>query len=117
MSSFSEQSSAGKSGSFFYFSNDGKYILKTIKHFEKQFLIKILKNYYYHLKENPDSYIAKIFGLHRIAFKLKKGYSWKTTRFIYFIIMNNSFNTHLNIDVSYDLKGSLYKRIVNSKEK
>ncbi len=30
MFSLEEQCSAGKSGSFFYYSNDGKYMLKTI---------------------------------------------------------------------------------------
>lgn len=48
----------------------------------------------------------KIFGLHKIVFtKLDSKTIDKT---IYFIIMNNAFNTSLNIDLWYDIKGSLY---------
>jgi 1-phosphatidylinositol-4-phosphate 5-kinase len=46
MNSLSEFMSSGKSGSFFYYSMDGKYTLKTIKFDEKLLLKKILKDYY-----------------------------------------------------------------------
>ncbi|KAJ3221068.1 TFIIH complex serine/threonine-protein kinase subunit kin28 [Clydaea vesicula] len=42
----SELGSPGKSGSFFYYSRDYRFIIKTIHHGEHKFLLKILKDYY-----------------------------------------------------------------------
>ena len=42
----SELGSPGKSGSFFYFSRDYRFIIKTIHHTEHKFMRKILKEYY-----------------------------------------------------------------------
>src|SRR4051794_17714170 len=42
----SELGSPGKSGSFFYFSRDYRFIIKTIHHTEHKFLRKVLKEYY-----------------------------------------------------------------------
>ena len=41
----SELGSPGKSGSFFYYSQDYRFIIKTIHHVEHKFLRKILKPY------------------------------------------------------------------------
>lgn len=38
--------SAGKSGSFFIFSFDGRFILKTLKKSELKTLLQMLENYY-----------------------------------------------------------------------
>lgn len=111
LKTFLEQTSSGKSGSFFYFSSDGQYVLKTIKKSEKTFLRSILDNYYKHLMTNPDSLITKIYGLHKIAFTRIRS-SNKIDKSIYFIIMSNTFNTPFTIHTRYDLKGSLYKREV-----
>ncbi len=59
LTSLSELTSTGKSGSFFYYSADGKYTLKTISRTEFHFLKKVLKNYYTHLIENPHTLIIK----------------------------------------------------------
>lgn len=42
----SEIGSPGKSGSFFYYSRDYRFIIKTIHHGEHKFMRKILKEYY-----------------------------------------------------------------------
>merc|ERR1719505_48000 len=44
-----ESYSEGRSGSFFYFTCDSRFIVKTITHREAKFLLKILKNYVMHL--------------------------------------------------------------------
>jgi len=59
MASLIEQSSTGKSGSFFYYSEDRKYMLKTISRKEFHFLKAILKAYHLYLKNNPDSLIIR----------------------------------------------------------
>ena len=96
--------SSGKSGSFFYYTQDGNFMLKTIRKEEFKLLKSILKAYYNHVtKENVDSLISRIYGLHKIVFYKKKAI---TKNKIYFCIMNNVFNTPNKINVRYDLKGS-----------
>ena len=99
----SELGSPGKSGSFFYFSRDYRFIIKTIRHSEHQFLRSILKRYHAHVRENPHTLLSRFYGLHRV--KLPHG------RKIHFVIMNNLFPAHKDIHESYDLKGSTVGRI------
>lgn len=98
----SELGSPGKSGSFFYFSRDYKYIIKTIHHAEHKFLRKILKDYYRHVEENPNTLLSQFYGLHRV----KMPYGKK----IHFVVMNNLFPPHRDIHQTYDLKGSTLGR-------
>lgn len=98
----SELGSPGKSGSFFYFSRDFRFIIKTIHHNEHKMLRKVLKDYYNHVKNNPDTLISQFYGLHRV--KLPFG------RKIHFIVMNNLFPPHRDIHRTYDLKGSTLGR-------
>lgn len=64
--------STGKSGSFFYYTVDSKYLLKTISSTEFSFLKKILQPYYYHIEKNPNTYITRFYGMHKIKFKMPK---------------------------------------------
>lgn len=98
----SELGSPGKSGSFFYFSRDYKYIIKTIHHSEHKFLRKILKDYYRHVTDNPNTLLSQFYGLHRV----KMPYGKK----IHFVVMNNLFPPHRDIHETFDLKGSTIGR-------
>lgn len=98
----SELGSPGKSGSFFYFSRDYKYIIKTIHHAEHKFLRKILKDYYDHVEDNPNTLLSQFYGLHRV----KAPYGRK----IHFVVMNNLFPPHRDIHSTFDLKGSTVGR-------
>ncbi|GAP92413.1 putative phosphatidylinositol-4-phosphate 5-Kinase [Rosellinia necatrix] len=98
----SELGSPGKSGSFFYFSRDYKYIIKTIHHGEHKFLRKILKDYYNHVVDNPNTLLSQFYGLHRV----KMPYGKK----IHFVVMNNLFPPHRDIHTTFDLKGSTIGR-------
>lgn len=98
----SELGSPGKSGSFFYFSRDYRFIIKTISHSEHKFLRSILKDYHQHVKTNPHTLLSRFYGLHRV--KLPRG------RKIHFVIMNNLFPPHRDIHETFDLKGSAYGR-------
>ncbi|KAF9269565.1 SAICAR synthase-like protein [Marasmius fiardii PR-910] len=98
----SELGSPGKSGSFFYFSRDYRFIIKTIHHKEHKFLLRVLKKYYEHVKSNPHTLLSRFYGLHRV--KLPRG------RKIHFVIMNNLFPPHKDIHETYDLKGSTVGR-------
>ena len=111
INSLKSQCSAGKSGSLFYYTADGLYMLKTISHDEFEHFKAIMKNYYHHMLAYPHTMITRFFGLHKIKFT-------RTTRIerVYFVIMANVFNTPQNIGVRYDLKGSLYGRTSRKKE-
>ena len=98
----SELGSPGKSGSFFYFSRDYRFIIKTIRHNEHKFLRSILKEYHLHIKLNPHTLLSRFYGLHRV--KLPGG------KKIHFVIMNNLFPPHRDIHETYDLKGSAIGR-------
>ncbi|OAL34042.1 hypothetical protein AYO20_06690 [Fonsecaea nubica] len=98
----SELGSPGKSGSFFYFSRDYKYIIKTIHHAEHKLLRKILRDYYRHVLDNPNTLISQFYGLHRV--KIPYG------RKIHFVVMNNLFPPHRDIHQMFDLKGSTVGR-------
>lgn len=98
----SELGSPGKSGSFFYFSRDYKYIIKTIHHGEHKFLRMILKDYYTHVVNNPNTLLSQFYGLHRV--KIPYG------RKIHFVVMNNLFPPHRDIHRTFDLKGSTIGR-------
>jgi 1-phosphatidylinositol-4-phosphate 5-kinase len=98
----SELGSPGKSGSFFYFSRDYRFIIKTIHHSEHKFLRRVLRDYYTHVQKNPHTLLSRFYGLHRV--KLPRG------RKIHFVIMNNLFPPHKDVHETYDLKGSTVGR-------
>ncbi|KAG8774315.1 Phosphatidylinositol-4-phosphate 5-kinase [Serendipita sp. 397] len=100
----SELGSPGKSGSFFYYSRDYRFIIKTIRHIEHKWLRRVLKDYYRHVKDNPHTLISRFYGLHRV--KLPRG------KKIHFVIMNNLFPAHRDIHETYDLKGSTVGRLL-----
>jgi 1-phosphatidylinositol-4-phosphate 5-kinase len=92
----SELASAGKSGSFFYYSRDYRFIIKTIHHTEHKFMRKILKEYHDHVSSNPDTLLCRYYGLHRV--KLPHG------RKIHFVVMGNVLPPNKDIHETYDLK-------------
>ena len=105
----SELNSPGKSGSFFYYSRDYKYIIKTVHHSEHIHLRKHLHEYYNHVKSNPDTLICQFYGLHRVKMPISFNNQIKHRK-IYFLVMNNLFPPHLEIHTTYDLKGSTWGR-------
>ncbi|KAL9050881.1 MAG: hypothetical protein Q9162_006356 [Coniocarpon cinnabarinum] len=105
----SELGSPGKSGSFFYFSRDYKYIIKTIHHAEHVLLRKVLKQYYNHVSQHRNTLLSQFYGLHRV----KTPWSGKK---IHFVVMNNLFPPHLDIHRMFDLKGSLLGRDFNEED-
>ena len=59
LSSLTQFCSSGKSGSLFYYSFNGRFILKTISQNEFFFFRQILKNYYLYFNRKKDSLITK----------------------------------------------------------
>ncbi|KAI7888178.1 uncharacterized protein EV154DRAFT_539451 [Mucor mucedo] len=104
----SELGSPGKSGSFFYYSKDYRFIIKTIHYTEHKFMRKILKEYHQHISENTSTLLCRYYGLHRV--KLPHG------RKIHFVVMSNVFPPSKDIHETYDLKGSTLGRLLPEEE-
>lgn len=99
--SLKELVSTGKSKSFFYFSYDSQFVLKTISEDEFEFFKRFLPSYYNYIQLNPETLIQRFYGLHSMT------YNEGT---MHFVVMNNCFNSQLEIHYKYDLKGSSYQR-------
>mmetsp|Transcript_2646 Transcript_2646/g.4035 ORF Transcript_2646/g.4035 Transcript_2646/m.4035 type:complete len:423 (+) Transcript_2646:871-2139(+) len=105
--------SNSKSGAFFFFSNDGRYMIKTIEQAESKCLLKMLQGYYLHLKSNPGSMISRFFGLHRVKFRRPV----HGRRKYHFVIMQSVFHTSRYIHAIFDLKGSEVGRYATENDK
>eukprot|EP00347_Sterkiella_histriomuscorum_P008734 403343955 len=103
-SSLYELCSSGKSGSLFYYTEDQKYMLKTISRDEFKKLKEILKQYYNHIQNNPFTLITKFFGLHKVSWTVKAIIHKK-----YLVVMNNVFRD-FDVGIRFDLKGSTQGR-------
>lgn len=108
--SFTALVSSGKSGSLFYYSMDGKFMLKTIARDEFYKLLDTLQPYHEHLSKNPESLLARYYGLHKVKYS-ENGKSKEQ----YIIIMNNMFRK-FTPDIKYDLKGSVKGRNTELKD-
>jgi Ca2+-binding EF-hand superfamily protein len=116
LSAYRELFSTGRSGSFFYYSIDGKYVIKTIRYDEYKFLKNILMDYHQHVKKYPKTLITKFFGLQEMAFQPKGCVRTCRTTRLYLCIMDNIFGTDKSIQQRFDLKGSTYKRTVGQEK-
>ena len=94
----------GKSGAFFYFTHDSKFLVKTITKAETQFFISILRPYTEYLNDNPDVVANRFLGLHSCQM-----YGLR----FYFVVMQNIFLADLQPHEKYDLKGSWVDRSTN----
>ncbi|KAG8050693.1 hypothetical protein GUJ93_ZPchr0009g730 [Zizania palustris] len=102
-----ELSSPGKSGSFFYFTNDDKYMIKTMKKSEVKVLLRMLPAYYKHVRSFDNTLVTKFFGLHCVKIT---GAIQKKVRFV---IMGNLFCSNYTIHRRFDLKGSSHGRMTD----
>jgi len=119
LSSLAELGSEGKSGSFFYFTSDNMYLVKTVHKDEHKLLRQILPQYYHHMtrpgnsgpgEPKPESLLTRIVGCH--VLRLSKHSKIGADK-IYFVVMTNILNTDLDISRRFDLKGSWVGRKTN----
>eukprot|EP01097_Dermamoeba_algensis_P009958 TRINITY_DN7180_c0_g1_i1.p1 TRINITY_DN7180_c0_g1~~TRINITY_DN7180_c0_g1_i1.p1 ORF type:complete len:705 (-),score=151.69 TRINITY_DN7180_c0_g1_i1:190-2004(-) len=99
--------SEGRSGSFFCFSPDKNFIIKTIPDYEAYALKDILSEYYLHLSKHPESLLIRFYGLHQIDIQYSKT--------VFVVVMGNIFNTNRKLHQRFDLKGSWIDRYKGSK--
>lgn len=88
LTALNEKCSTGKSGAFFYLTLDNKVFLKTIPKDEFIFFTKILKQYYEHMTNNPNTLVVRTYGLYKLKIFVNK----EKIKTIYFISMENIFS-------------------------
>lgn len=99
--------SNSKSGEFFFYSHNKKYMIKTVSKQECHTMMEMLPGYYRHLMSQPSTLLTKYFGLYQV----------KSTRTIHFLIMGNVFPPGLQMTRLYDLKGSTKGRSASEKDR
>jgi len=97
-----------KSGSFFFYSADYRFVLKTCTKREAAFMMAALPQYHEHLMQNRFTLLCRFFGLHRVQNRGKR---------VYFVVMGNVFPIDKPIHERYDLKGSTRNRFTTDAER
>lgn len=99
--------SEGRSGSFFVFTPDKRFIIKTLPANEATLLQKILPFYVSYLLSNPKSLIVRFYGLYCVSLTSHTA--------VYTVVMANMFFGSKTLNERYDLKGSWVHRKVGKK--
>ena len=100
---FIEFISNAKSGQFFFYSSDGRYMIKTMTNTESKFLRRILPDYFRHCCDNPNTMMTRFLGMYRVKL-------YHLRRNVKFVIMNSVYYTDKYLQSFYDLKGSVIGR-------
>mmetsp|Transcript_448 Transcript_448/g.898 ORF Transcript_448/g.898 Transcript_448/m.898 type:complete len:217 (+) Transcript_448:1407-2057(+) len=109
---FKAGESEGKSGSFFFFSHDDKFIIKTMFQEELDIMIESLRQYHDYIEQNPSSLIARIYGVFQVEMEGIVP--------VNLLVMRNTMQKlrrRNDITKIYDLKGSFKNRIVLPSQK
>lgn len=101
--------SNSKSGQFFFYTYDKRFMIKTMSKAECKFIRQILPQYFDYVRLNPHTLLTRFYGIHRV----KPSGSEKMR----FLIMGSVFYTDKYIHECYDLKGSTHGRAATEKEK
>lgn len=101
-----ERVSEGKSGAFFYFTQDRKYVVKTMTHEELRSLLCMLPQYCTFIQNQPNTFVTRFFGCHALKMYGKT---------VFFMVMQSVFDTKLQIHERFDLKGSWVGRLEGRK--
>ena len=102
--------SQGKSGSFFFFSHDRKFIIKTMNDEELATFKRMFKDYYEYLSKNPGSIMARIYGIFTVHME--------DIVPVHLILMGNtcSYESTEFVEHIFDLKGSEFNRKVKGRQ-
>jgi 1-phosphatidylinositol-4-phosphate 5-kinase len=93
----------GKSGAFFIFTRDKRFILKTATGPERDFLWEMLPYYFLYIRKNPNTLLPRFYGVYSMKHEGIGG-------MVRFVVMNNVFATPSPLNEIYDLKGSTLGR-------
>ena len=108
--SFIEFIANSRSGQFFFYSADGKYMIKTQTKEECTFLRRILPHYYRHVIQNPATMLTRFYGMHRVKMH-------HIRRKMRFVVMGSVFATREDVKCMFDVKGSTVGRFAKPGER
>lgn len=103
------QEGAGKSASFFFFTENSQFVIKTLKDEELELLTRkgLLESYYKHIHKHPGSLLSRFYGIYTVKIKYMRP--------INVVIMDNLVGQHGSwAERKYDLKGSTFQRILHN---
>jgi len=108
---FIEFISNSKSGNFFYYSNNGRYMIKTLKEHEALTLRRLLPDYYNFMLNNADSLLVRFCGLYAVK-------APSIRRKTHFVIMCSVYSESeaKRCHAVFDLKGSTVGRLADTKK-
>ena len=101
---------SGASGSFFFFSHDKNFVVKTMTSTEKNlFVNKVGKKYFEYLEKYPFSCLARIYGIYSVKME--------GIQEVHIMLMANTLRFEHNDQVRFifDLKGSYVNRNIKVK--
>ena len=109
---FKAGEASGASGSFFFFSHDKKFVIKTMTDKEMKFFNKrIALRYFKHFQDNPNSCLSRIYGVFTVKMQ---GHGA-----IHLMLLSHTlrFERSENVQRIFDLKGSTVNREVKMTNK
>ena len=104
---FKAGESQGKSGSFFFFSKDQKFIIKTMTDSDFDAFKRIQKAYFAHVSRHDSSLLARVYGIYSVRMEDQKP--------VKLIVMENGMKGISDVLGVFDLKGSMVNRLVKGK--
>lgn len=99
---------SGKSGSFFFFSADQNFIIKTMTNSDFKAFQRIQKAYFTRVCTDKHSLLARIYGIYSVMMEDKEP--------VTLVVMGNTMKKaerHIGV---FDLKGSMVKRSVKKSQ-
>ena len=107
---FKAGESQGKSGSFFFFSKDQRFIIKTMTDDDFDAWCRIQKHYFKHVLTNENSLLARVYGVYSVRMEDQKP--------VKLVVMGNGIRGAKREDILgiFDLKGSMVNRLVKGSD-
>lgn len=100
---FKAGESQGKSGSFFFFSQDQNFIIKTMTESDFQAFQRIQKAYFDRVNNDPNCLLGRIYGIYSVIQEDKAP--------VKLVVMGNCMKNAKMHQGVFDLKGSLVARL------
>ena len=99
---FKAGTSVGRSGSFFFFTHDDRFLIKTLQSSDKSNLFSMLDDMIDHFRETKNSLIARIYGVFTLESNVFSP--------VDIVIMQNTGRINGPQRLIFDLKGSKVNR-------
>ena len=56
----------GRSGSFIFYSDDKRFLIKTVSRDDLKAFLDLENDYFKHLRKNPRTLLARIYGFYKV---------------------------------------------------